>query len=149
MAALFVAGTLIHMADGSVKNIEDIVIGESVLVQNDTTFNNASVVVTESGPSNHLGTSIKAITFGDGTQTVSRSDSQYLVDGKGLVSVENLVVGDQFRSYWGDLLAVTAIDDITADQGLFEDTYCGLYQFEPRSSSQFICVDGVLVSNAE
>jgi hypothetical protein len=75
MAALFVAGTLIHMADGSIKNIEDIVIGESVLVQNDTTFENASVVVTESGPSNHLGTSIKAITFGDGTQTVSRSSA--------------------------------------------------------------------------
>lgn len=150
MALLFVAGTEISMGDGSVKKIEDIVIGDSVQTFSYSALTNAfttsSVEVTDIGVGNHEKANIKVVTLSDGKQYITHVNTMFYTINKGDVLVSDLVADDLLSDIDGTHIAVESITDITEADGLFENTFCGLHTFEPRTEN-YISVQTILVSN--
>lgn len=150
MALLFVAGTEISMSDGSVKKIEDIVIGDSVKSFTYNALSNAfassSIEVTDIGVGNHEKANIKVVSLSDGKEYITHVNNKFYTINKGDVLVSDLEVDDLLSDIDGTHIAVESITDITEANGLFENTFCGLHTFEPRTES-YISVQTILVSN--
>ncbi|MEI6436577.1 MAG: polymorphic toxin-type HINT domain-containing protein [Bacteroidota bacterium] len=103
----FIAGTQISMADGSVKNIEDVLVGDEVKSVNTETMEIVTETVTNTFANPPAGNLTK-ITFSNGQTNTNTKNHPYWVIGKGwscvdpatfsaskVMSAELLTVGDQ------------------------------------------------------
>jgi hypothetical protein len=125
-ASCFIAGTKISMADGSVKNIEDVLVGDQVKSVNTETMEIVTETVTNTFANLPAGNLTK-ITFSNGQTNTNTKNHPYWVVGKGWSCVDPaaysnskvmnaalLAVGDQCQILEnGNLVTVTvtAIED--------------------------------------
>jgi len=152
-SSCFVAGTKITMADGSLKNIEDIVVGDEVLaydVLNKTTYKTVVLKTFESTSS-----CIATITLNNGTE-IKCTPSHPLLTQDGFKSV-NPNYNDVMREYSSSILEVN--DEVILEDGIFtvesislEEISVPVYNFHVLSNGNNInCTyfaNGVVVHNA-
>jgi len=153
-AACFVAGTKITMADGSIKNIEDILVGDKVKSVDPETMETVARTVTRTlvnPPSDQL----LRITFSNGIVNTSTKMHPYWVKGKGWSSVDPapfkgkegfslvpLAVGDQCQVLESGKLAPLIITSIKMLPKLSVPTY----NFSVEETNCYFA-NGILVHN--
>jgi hypothetical protein len=152
--ACFVAGTKITMADGSIKNIEDVLVGDKVKSVNPETMETVDKTVIRTlvnPPSNQL----LKITFSNGTVNTNTKIHPYYVKGKGWSSVDPapykgregfsavpLAVGDQCQALENGKLVPLIITDIKMLPNLAVPTY----NFSVEETNCYFA-NGMLVHN--
>ncbi len=150
----FVAGTKITMADGSFKNIEDVLVGDKVKSVNPETMETVDKTVIRTlvnPPSNQL----LKITFSNGTVNTNTKIHPYYVKGKGWSSVDPapykgregfssvpLAVGDQCQALENGKLLPLAITSIELLPNLAVPTY----NFSVEETNCYFA-NGILVHN--
>ena len=103
----FVAGTLISMADGSLKPIEKVKAGDQVLSRDEKTG--------KTGVKSVEATSIKqasatlVFTFSNGEKIETTKEHPFYVEGKGFVEAKNLAIGNSIVTRAGPALRVLDI----------------------------------------
>ena len=152
--ACFVAGTKITMADGSIKNIEDVLVGDKVKSFNPETLQTVDKTVTRTlvnPPSDQL----LSITFSNGIVNTNTKIHPYWVKGKGWSSVDPtpykgkegfsavpLAVGDQCQVLVSGKLLPLAITKIELLPNLAVPTY----NFSVEETNCYFA-NGILVHN--
>ena len=152
--ACFVAGTKISMANGSTKNIEDVLVGDKVKSINPETMQAVDKTVTRTlvnPPSDQL----LSITFSNGTVNTNTKIHPYYVKGKGWSSVDPapfkgkegfssvpLAVGDQCQVLENGKLIPLAITKIELLPNLAVPTY----NFSVEETNCYFA-NGILVHN--
>lgn len=106
----FVAGTLVLLADGNTKPIEDIQLGDQVLATDPETGETAAKPVTDLLGSQGL-KHLVAITVDGDTDgpLIATGVHPFWVDGQGWVDAEDLWPGDLLREADGDLVKVLSV----------------------------------------
>ena len=103
----FTAGTQISMADNSIKNIEDVTAGESVLTYNETiNFNEEGTV---GDISSHEVESIITITFNNGIVINTTEEHPFFVKGKGWTIASDLEISDVCQDINGNSVVISSI----------------------------------------
>lgn len=150
-----IGGTLVHMANGTLKNIEDVVVGDEVLSIDTTVeggWSGQTATVGEVNINVFDGTAIKMIDFNSGKKIILFDQTKLLIKDKNFVAASNLVVGDIAFNQWGDEDAITQISDIDTDHGLVTDdaggNVCGLHAVSGISDKTNIVIDSVVVSTS-
>ena len=133
----FVAGTEITLADGDVKNIEDIVVGEEVLTYNEENGVNEIGVVGDL--KQHEVDSIVRITLDNEIVINTTSEHPFYVNGKGWVKAGELEVLDTCKKYNGEESLVSTVDVI-------EETHT-VYNLLNVSENHNFYANGILVHN--
>jgi len=108
LSTCFTAGTKISMANNSVKNIEDIIAGESVLTYNETININEEGIV--GNISSHEVESILTLTFNNGVVINTTEEHPFFVKEKGWTIASNLETSDICQDINGNdviLLSIT------------------------------------------
>ncbi len=150
----FVAGTKIAMADGSIKNIEDVLVGDKVKSVNPETMQTVDKAVIRTivnPPSDQL----LSITFSNGMVNTNTKIHPYWVKGKGWSSVDPtpykgkegfssvpLAVGDQCQVLENGKLIPLAITKIELLPNLAVPTY----NFSVEETNCYFA-NGILVHN--
>ena len=150
----FVAGTKITMADGSIKNIEDVLVGDKVKSVNSETMDTVDKTVTRTlvnPPSDQL----LRITFSNGIVNTNTKIHPYWVKGKGWCSVDlapykgkegfsmvPLAVGDQCQVLENGKLVPLIITNIKMLPNLAVPTY----NFSVEETNCYFA-NGILVHN--
>jgi Ataxin-1 and HBP1 module (AXH) len=150
----FVAGTQITLSDGSLKNIEEIVVGDKVKSVNQTTMETVDRPVMRTlvnPPSNQL----LKITFSNGTVNTNTKIHPYYVKGKGWSSVDPapfkgkdgfsavpLAVGDECQVLKNGILVTVSITNIE----MLPDLVVPTYNFKVEETSCYFA-NGILVHN--
>lgn len=150
----FVAGTKIILADGSFKNIEEIVVGDKVKSVNQVTMETVDRTVTRTlvnPPSNQL----LKITFSNGTVNTNTKVHPYYVKGKGWSSVDPkpfigregfsaipLAVSDECQVLENGKLVTVSIISIE----MLPDLVVATYNFTVEETNSYFA-NGVLVHN--
>ena len=102
----FTAGTQISMADNSIKNIEDIIAGESVLTYNETININEEGIV--GNISSHEVESILTLTFNNGVVINTTEEHPFFVKEKGWTIASNLETSDVCQDINGNDVILTS-----------------------------------------
>jgi len=147
MASYFVQGSEIRLFDGSVKNIEDVIIGDIVLSQGENMESHSSATVNFLDLSSFFKDDVRIVTLSNGKEIVSHVDSKFVTIGVGNKFVSDLEVGDICIDVDGTQSTVVSVSPIDAEHGLFEDSTCGLYSIEFENSGLFFYCETMLVSN--
>ena len=150
----FVAGTKITLSNGSLKNIEEIVVGDKVKSVNPTTMVTVDRVVTRTmvnPPSNQL----LKITFSNGTVNTNTKIHPYYVKGKGWSSVDPspyqgregfsavpLAVGDECQQLEKGKQLTVSIKSIE----MLPDLVVTTYNFTVEGTNCYFA-NGILVHN--
>ena len=150
----FVAGTKITLSDGSLKNIEEIVIGDKVKSVNQVTMETVDRTVTRTlanPPSNQL----LKISFSNGTVNTNTKIHPYYVKGKGWSSVDPapfigregfsavpLAVGDECQVLENGKLVTVSITSIE----MLPDLVVPTYNFTVEETNCYFA-NGLLVHN--
>lgn len=147
----FVAGTKIYMADGTVKNIEDVYLNDVVIAYNPDTNEFVPKKVID-GYTHHNTARIVEITFSDGT-TLKMTPSHPILTTKGWRSLDPITsldehgilptwleIGDKVNGYYGEVEIVN-IKELPVPQDY--DTY----DFEVEDCHTFLA-EGIPVHNA-
>ena len=153
-ATCFVAGTKITMADGAIKNIEDVLVGDRVKSDDPETMETVDRTVTHTlvnPPSDQL----LKITFSNGIVNTNTKIHPYWVKGKGWSSVDPtpykdkegfsavpLAVGDQCRVLKNGKLLPLTITNIEFLPNLAVSTY----NFSVEETNCYFA-NGILVHN--
>jgi len=152
--ACFVAGTKITMANGSIKNIEDVLVGDKVKSFNPKTMETVDKTVTRTlvNPPSDL---LLSITFSNGMVNTNTKIHPYWVKGKGWSSVDPtpykgkegfssvaLAVGDQCQVLENGKLIPLAITKIELLPNLAVPTY----NFSVEETNCYFA-NGILVHN--
>ena len=149
----FIAGTKITMADGSLKNIEDIQVGEIIASYNfdSNAIVNKCVLKTFANPPS---TGLVEITFSNDVKNINTTDHRYYVKDKGWsavnatgcedrsVIVEELVIGDICLFNNGNTINEVTVINITELPQLEVSTY----NFNVDDSECYYA-NGILVHN--
>jgi hypothetical protein len=93
MATYFVGGTEIQLFDGSVKNIEDVIIGD-VLLSVDEFGNQTSITVDYTNEVSFDKDDVRILTLSTGKEIVTHVDTRIVIIGKGKRYVWELEEGD-------------------------------------------------------
>ncbi len=110
----FVAGTLVWMADGTTKPVEEVKSGDWVLSRDPAT---GKVSASPVGPcTERQAGSVEAVTLTDGATGQSQTlvcspEHPFYVDGKGFVSAASLGVGTSIVTRAGPSLTVTGVEE--------------------------------------
>jgi hypothetical protein len=106
----FLAGTLVLLADGTTKPIEEVAVGDEVLATDPETGETAAKPVTDLLGSQGL-KRLVAITVDGDTDgpLIATGIHPFWVDGRGWTDAEDLYPGEQLRQADGDLVAVRAV----------------------------------------
>lgn len=125
----FVAGTKVHMEDGSEKNIEDVIVGDSVISFNERTKEKEIKKVIDLRKSTN--DNLVKYTLSNGTEITSTYEHPYYVDGKDLASyiphnskavhdlyneANQIYIGDKLYTFDGGIVEITSIDEINIEQ---------------------------------
>jgi hypothetical protein len=150
----FVAGTKITMADGTQKNIEDILVGDQVKSVNTETME-VVVETVDKTFANPPSGNLSKITFSNGQTNTNTKNHPYWVVAKGwccidpqtytankTVSINLLAVGDQCLVLENGNLVLVAITAIEDQPELSAPTY----NFKVNQTSCYFA-NGVLVHN--
>jgi hypothetical protein len=150
----FVAGTKINMADGTLKNIEDIQVGDQVKSVNTETME-VVVETVEKTFANPPSGNLSKITFSNGQANTNTKNHPYWVVGKGwscidpeayttnkTISISLLEVGDQCLVLENGNLVLVTITAIEDQPGLPAPTY----NFKVNQTDCYFA-NGVLVHN--
>lgn len=105
-ATCFIAGTKIKLADGTSKNIEDVVAGEIVLSWDETTNTNVNGVVSEILVADV--NSIIEIKFEDGTTITTTEEHPFYVNTN-WVKAKDLIVGNECIKVDGSISVIKSI----------------------------------------
>ena len=103
----FTAGTQISMADNSIKNIEDVTAGESVLTYNETININEEGTVGDI--SSHEVESIITITFNNGIVINTTEEHPFFVKEKGWTIASDLEISDVCQGVNGNDVVISSI----------------------------------------
>lgn len=107
----FIAGTQIHMADGSQKNIEDIQIGDQILSYNEQEKKNEIGIVGDL--KKHEVSKIIKITFDNSENTISSTpEHPFYIINKGWIELQNLMVGDECLDMNGNVCKINTLESI-------------------------------------
>jgi hypothetical protein len=110
----FVAGTLVWMADGTTKPVEEVKSGDWVLSRDPVT---GKVSASQVGPcTERQAGSVEAVTLTDSQSGQSQTlvcspEHPFYVDGKGFMSAASLGVGTSIVTRAGPSLTVTAVEE--------------------------------------
>jgi hypothetical protein len=138
----FVAGTGILLANGTIKNIEDIQVGDRVKSYNEITKQIEYKTVTETFTSRQSEV-IKITTSGNQTITVS-TEHPFYVQGFGFIPASQLRAGDVLRTVDGKTVVVEQVQHELLEMPIT------MYNFEVQDNhNYFVSQDGdsVLVNN--
>jgi len=103
----FTAGTQISMADNSIKNIEDVTVGENVLAYNETININEEGTVGDI--SSHKVESIITITFNNGIVINTTEEHPFFVKEKGWTIASDLEISDTCQDVNGNDVVISSI----------------------------------------
>lgn len=106
----FIAGTQITLANGETKNIEDVIVGESILTFNETTQVNESGIVGDL--KQHEVENIIKLYFEDNTIITTTSEHPFYVKDKGWVEAGNLISSDVCKKSDGTDVTILEIEGI-------------------------------------
>lgn len=133
----FVAGTEITLSNGDVKNIEDVVIGETVLTFNEESENNEKGIVGEL--KQHEVNSVIRITLDNENVIITTSEHPFFINGKGWVKASEIEVLDTCKKVNGEESLVSTID-------VLEETHT-VYNLLSVSENHNFYANGILVHN--
>jgi hypothetical protein len=152
--ACFIAGTKISMADGSLKNIEEIVVGDEVSSVNTETLEIVTQTVTNTFANPPTG-NLSKITFSNGQNNTNTKNHPYWVVGKGwscidpeaytaskAMSTNLLAIGDQCLFIENGNLVLVSISTIEEQTELTVPTF----NFKVNQTNCYFA-NGVLVHN--
>jgi hypothetical protein len=152
--ACFIAGTKISMADGSLKNIEEIVVGDEVGSVNTETMEIVTQTVTNTFANPPAG-NLSKITFSNGQTNTNTKNHPYWVVGKGwscidpeaytaskAMSTNLLAIGDQCLFIENGNLVLVSISTIEEQTELTVPTF----NFKVNQTNCYFA-NGVLVHN--
>lgn len=106
----FIAGTQIKLPNDETKNIEDVVIGDSILTFNETTQTTEPGIVGDL--KQHEVENVIRITFTDNTNITTTSEHPFYIKDKGWVEAGNLVNSDVCKKSDGSELEILWIEGI-------------------------------------
>ncbi len=132
----FVAGTEITLANGDVKNIEDIAVGEEVLTYNEATGENESGVVGDL--KQHTATSIIRLTLDNENIITTTSEHPFFVQGK-WVKAGDLQPLDVCKKVDGSESIISTVEPLMVS--------LTVYNLLSVSNNQNFFANGILVHN--
>ena len=145
MATYFVGGTEIQLFDGSVKKIEDVIIGD-VLLSVDEFGNRTSITVDYTNEVSFDKDDVKILTLSTGRDIVTHVDSKIVIIGKGKRYVWELEEGDICIDFNGTQCTVVDVTPVDEEHGLFEGQSCGLFTIEFEGIDTDYYSETILVS---
>lgn len=104
----FTSNTKITMKDGSIKNIEDVVVGDEVLTYNEESEITESGVV--GGLKQHEVQSVIRLLFDDENVITTTHEHPFFVDGKGWVKASKLQLSDVCKKVDGNKSVLSAVE---------------------------------------
>lgn len=131
----FVAGTQVLMADGTSKNIEDVVAGDMVAAYNPETGQAEPGEVTDTYIHDQVAT--WQVTTESGTVTTTAVHPFY-VDGKGWVEAQDLRAGDQLYDETGSLVTVVSIQATGQIATVYNVTVKDLHNYYVADDSSWV-----------
>lgn len=133
----FIAGTEIALANGDVKNIEDVSVGEEVLTYNEETK------VTEPGIvgdlKKHSVDSVIRLTLENTNIITTTSEHPFFVNGKGWVKASDLEMGDECIKTDGSTSFISTVETL-------KETHT-VYNLLSVSDNHNFFANGILVHN--
>jgi hypothetical protein len=136
----FVAGTPVWMSDGTLKSIENVKVGESVLSKNENTGEIASKEVSRVSIKSNI-TTLKLI-FSDGSSIETTHEHPFYEKGKGFVKAGELGLGSSIVTRAGPSLSVTNIQRDIRSTTVYNLTVSDHHTY-------FVGESGVWVHNAD
>lgn len=133
----FIAGTEITLADGDVKNIENVVIGEEVLTYNEESGKQESGVVGDL--KQHEVTSVIRLTLDNEKITITTQEHPFFVEGKGWVKAGELQPLDVCKKVDGSESLISTVE-------VLEETHT-VYNLLSVSENHNFYANGILVHN--
>ena len=133
----FVAGTEITLADGDVKNIEDVVIGDEVLTHNEETGENEKGIVGEL--KSHEVDSVIRLTLDNENIIITTHEHPFFVEGKGWVKAGELQPLDVCKKVDGSESLISTVE-------VLEETHT-VYNLLSVSENHNFFANGILVHN--
>ena len=133
----FIAGTEITLANGDVKNIEDIIVGEEVLTYNEESKKNEAGVVGNLKESEV--DSIIRITLDNEIIIHTTSEHPFYVNGKGWIKASEIEVLDTCKKVNGEESLVSTVE-------VLEETHV-VYNLLSVSENHNFYANGILVHN--
>jgi hypothetical protein len=133
----FTPGTQISLFNGSTKNIEDVVKGESIITYNELDNKNEEGIVGD--VSSHEAESIIIITFNDGNIINTTEEHPFYVKEKGWVKASKIEVNDICQDIKGDDIIVSSITT--------EIKLTTVYYLSSVSNNHNYYANGILVHN--
>ena len=131
----FVAGTQVLMADGTSKNIEDVVAGDMVAAYNPETGQAEPGEVTDTYIHDQVATWQVATESGTVTTTAVHP---FYVDGKGWVEAQDLRAGDQLYDETGSLVTVVSIQATGEIATVYNVTVKDLHNYYVADDSSWV-----------
>lgn len=133
----FVAGTEITLANGDVKNIEDVVVGEEVLTYNQENGKTELGVVGEL--KSHEVNSVIRLTLDDKNTIITTNEHPFFVEGKGWVKAGELQPLDVCKKVDGGESLISNVE-------ILEETHT-VYNLLSVSENHNFFANGILVHN--
>jgi hypothetical protein len=133
----FVAGTEITLANGDVKNIEDVIVGEEVLTYNEVSGEPEVGVV--GNLKQHEVHSVVKLIFDNEVVITTTSEHPFFVDGKGFIPAGNLQLHDVCKKVNGNNSILTSIE-------VLEESHV-VYNLLSVSENHNFYANGILVHN--
>lgn len=133
----FVAGTKITLADGDIKNIEDVVIGDEVLTHNEESGKNEKGIVGEL--KSHEVDSVIRLTLDNENIIITTHEHPFFVEDKGWVKAGELQPLDVCRKVDGSESLISTVE-------VLEETHM-VYNLLSVSENHNFFANGILVHN--
>jgi hypothetical protein len=146
-AACFIAGTLILLADGTGKSIEDIAVGESVLAFNQETGRTESRTVSQIFV--HYDVPTYELTI-DGSATVTTTQYHpFWVEGRGWTSAGDLIAGEHLVQPDGSTVAISSVVPTGERETVYNFEVEGLRTYYVAVGDQWVLVHNTCDADAE
>jgi hypothetical protein len=133
----FIAGTQIILFDGSVKNIEDVNVGEKVLTYNEVSLTNEAGVV--GALSKHEVSSVVRLTLDNSNIITTTSEHPFFVHGKGWIKAGELEELDTCMKVDGSESIISTVETLQETQTV--------YNLLSVSDNHNFYANGILVHN--
>lgn len=137
MGGCFIAGTEITMANGDVKNIEDVVVGDEVLTYNEESGENEGGIVGDL--KEHQVESVIRLTLDNENIIITTQEHPFYINGKGWVKAGEIEVLDTCRKINGEESLISTVE-------VLEEAHT-VYNLLSVSENHNFFVNGILVHN--
>lgn len=133
----FIAGTEITMANGDVKNIEDVIVGDGVLTYNEESGENEEGTVGDL--KEHQVESVIRLTLDNENIIITTQEHPFYINGKGWVKAGEIEVLDTCRKINGEESLVSTVE-------VLEESHT-VYNLLSVSENHNFFANGILVHN--